>query len=296
MAPSARQLFETQAAELSQSYDADYTKALAEATAEQDQRRQMREQQEQLRVKEELAAAKERKEAYRIKKQRIKAARAHRTPKPLSARQKYNQIMVEYIRQQQAKTAKLIGRNRSVTETFLTEKVLAKLPVLTKEEQEVSDGAEVDRNWTAGLMAQPESIKGSMRNYQLKGLEWLLYMHEHGGNPILADEMGLGKTLQTIAFIATLKLEHKLPGPSLVVVPLSVISNWMQEFRRWYTLACFRIALLMAMRHTTVAVLCIDSVPIAFASPLLFQVPVAACGAAPHLGQEGARTTATGGE
>ena len=52
-------------------------------------------------------------------------------------------------------------------------------------------------------------------------------------NAILADEMGLGKTLQTIAFLAYLTLERQISGPHLIVVPLSVLPNWMAEFKRW---------------------------------------------------------------
>ena len=44
--------------------------------------------------------------------------------------------------------------------------------------------------------------------------------------------MGLGKTLQTISFLAHLH-GRGIPGPSLVVCPLSVISSWMAEFKRW---------------------------------------------------------------
>ena len=47
------------------------------------------------------------------------------------------------------------------------------------------------------------------------------------------DEMGLGKTLQSISFIAYLVHVRKLRGPHLVVVPLSVMFNWVQEFRKW---------------------------------------------------------------
>mmetsp|Transcript_13652 Transcript_13652/g.42218 ORF Transcript_13652/g.42218 Transcript_13652/m.42218 type:complete len:408 (+) Transcript_13652:1-1224(+) len=45
--------------------------------------------------------------------------------------------------------------------------------------------------------------------------------------------MGLGKTLQTISFIAWLKFEKKLPGPVLVICPLSVLSTWTAELARW---------------------------------------------------------------
>ena len=79
----------------------------------------------------------------------------------------------------------------------------------------------------------PEWINGEMRGYQLEGLSWLLQQHNYGVGAILGDEMGLGKTLQTIAFLSTLKHMKNLDGPFLVVCPMSVLSSWMTEFRRW---------------------------------------------------------------
>lgn len=73
-----------------------------------------------------------------------------------------------------------------------------------------------------------------LRDYQIRGLNWLVRLHDlsiTGG--ILADEMGLGKTIQTIAFLAHLKHVKKVERPSLVVVPLSTLNNWMQEFAKW---------------------------------------------------------------
>jgi SNF2 family DNA or RNA helicase len=67
---------------------------------------------------------------------------------------------------------------------------------------------------------------------QVEGVAWLLAQHQRGLNSILADEMGLGKTLQSIAFLATLKWGLGVPGPHLVVVPLSVMSSWMAELAR----------------------------------------------------------------
>ena len=44
---------------------------------------------------------------------------------------------------------------------------------------------------------QPAMLRGGqLRDYQLKGLRWLVALHDHGLNGILADEMGLGKTIQ----------------------------------------------------------------------------------------------------
>jgi len=80
---------------------------------------------------------------------------------------------------------------------------------------------------------QPGSVNGTMKEYQIVGTSFMARMVQEGVGCILADEMGLGKTLQTIALIAWLKLELKEPGSCLVVVPLSVLSSWMAEFKKW---------------------------------------------------------------
>lgn len=80
---------------------------------------------------------------------------------------------------------------------------------------------------------QPKLVTGgTMRSYQLEGLEWMLSLYENGINGILADEMGLGKTIQTIALLAHL-WEKGSYGPFLVAAPLSTTSNWVEEFRKW---------------------------------------------------------------
>lgn len=80
---------------------------------------------------------------------------------------------------------------------------------------------------------QPKLVTGgTMRSYQLEGLEWMLSLYENGINGILADEMGLGKTIQTIAMLAHL-WENKSYGPFLIAAPLSTTSNWVAEFQKW---------------------------------------------------------------
>jgi ATP-dependent DNA helicase len=80
---------------------------------------------------------------------------------------------------------------------------------------------------------QPALVTGgTMRKYQLEGLEWLSSLHQNGLNGILADEMGLGKTIQTISFLAYLR-EVGSYGPFLIAAPLSTTSNWLEEFRKW---------------------------------------------------------------
>ena len=73
---------------------------------------------------------------------------------------------------------------------------------------------------------------GTLREYQMKGIKWILSLWQNGLNGILADQMGLGKTVQAIGFIS--HLWHKnIVGPFIVIAPLSTLSNWINEFKRW---------------------------------------------------------------
>ncbi|CAN1173383.1 Chromatin-remodeling ATPase INO80 [Linum perenne] len=79
----------------------------------------------------------------------------------------------------------------------------------------------------------PKLFNGSLKEYQLKGLQWLVNCYEQGLNGILADEMGLGKTIQAMAFLAHLAEEKNIWGPFLVVAPASVLNNWADEISRF---------------------------------------------------------------
>ncbi|KYO20826.1 putative global transcription activator SNF2L2 [Alligator mississippiensis] len=76
-------------------------------------------------------------------------------------------------------------------------------------------------------------INGTLKHYQLQGLEWMVSLYNNNLNGILADEMGLGKTIQTIALITYLMEHKRLNGPYLIIVPLSTLSNWTYEFDKW---------------------------------------------------------------
>uniref|UniRef100_A0AAZ3SKA6 SWI/SNF related, matrix associated, actin dependent regulator of chromatin, subfamily a, member 4 n=1 Tax=Oncorhynchus tshawytscha TaxID=74940 RepID=A0AAZ3SKA6_ONCTS len=65
-------------------------------------------------------------------------------------------------------------------------------------------------------------INGQLKQYQIKGLEWLVSLYNNNLNGILADEMGLGKTIQTIALITYLMENKRVNGPFLIIVPLSL--------------------------------------------------------------------------
>lgn len=74
---------------------------------------------------------------------------------------------------------------------------------------------------------------GEMRDYQIRGLNWLISLYENSINGILADEMGLGKTLQTISLLGYMKSFRNIDGPHLIIVPKSTLHNWSSEFQRW---------------------------------------------------------------
>lgn len=79
----------------------------------------------------------------------------------------------------------------------------------------------------------PFLLRGTLREYQHYGLDWLAGLYRNKTNGILADEMGLGKTIQTIALLAHLACHHEVWGPHLVIVPTSVMLNWEMEFKKW---------------------------------------------------------------
>ncbi|GMP61416.1 hypothetical protein CsSME_00023893 [Camellia sinensis var. sinensis] len=84
------------------------------------------------------------------------------------------------------------------------------------------------------VMRQPSMLRaGTLRDYQLVGLQWMLSLYNNKLNGILADEMGLGKTVQVMALIAYLMEFKGNYGPHLIIVPNAVLVNWKSEFHNW---------------------------------------------------------------
>jgi superfamily II DNA or RNA helicase len=92
----------------------------------------------------------------------------------------------------------------------------------------------------------PDTFKGTLRPYQSRGLSWLSFMERFGFGACLADDMGLGKTIQMLALLAHERKEaegNRAAGetdprltvvlPTLLVVPMSVVGNWMKETERF---------------------------------------------------------------
>ncbi|KAG8293550.1 putative DNA helicase ino80 [Homalodisca vitripennis] len=80
---------------------------------------------------------------------------------------------------------------------------------------------------------QPAIFKGTLKHYQLKGMNWLANLYDQGINGILADEMGLGKTVQSIAFLCHIAEKYSVWGPFLIISPASTLHNWQQEMARF---------------------------------------------------------------
>jgi len=78
----------------------------------------------------------------------------------------------------------------------------------------------------------PANFQGSLRAYQQRGLNWLVFLCHHGLGACLADDMGLGKTIQTLAMLQYFSNEGE-KRPVLLICPTSLLSNWWHEARRF---------------------------------------------------------------
>jgi superfamily II DNA or RNA helicase len=80
---------------------------------------------------------------------------------------------------------------------------------------------------------ESSSFHGELRPYQREGLGWLQFLSEFGWGGCLADDMGLGKTIQVLALLLQ-RIEKKITTkPSLIVVPKSLMFNWMSEAEKF---------------------------------------------------------------
>ncbi len=94
---------------------------------------------------------------------------------------------------------------------------------------------EADHHWQAQVQKLqdlktfqpqlPSTLQAELRDYQLDGFQWLSQLAHWGVGACLADDMGLGKTLQALALILT----RAAAGPTLILAPTSVCTNWLGE-------------------------------------------------------------------
>ena len=74
----------------------------------------------------------------------------------------------------------------------------------------------------------PETLQATLRDYQVKGFEFLNSLAAYNFGGVLADEMGLGKTLQIITFLLARKGQK-----SLVITPTALLYNWKKEIEKF---------------------------------------------------------------
>jgi DNA helicase INO80 len=106
-----------------------------------------------------------------------------------------------------------------------------------KDDSKIDEDGEMNFQNPTGMgdveIEQPKLLNCQLKEYQLKGLNWLVNLYEQGINGILADEMGLGKTVQSISVMAYLAERYDIWGPFLVVAPASTLHNWQQEITKF---------------------------------------------------------------
>lgn len=114
---------------------------------------------------------------------------------------------------------------------------LAETRAKTKEFDDDANGEELNFQNPTSLgeisIEQPKMLACTLKEYQLKGLNWLANLYDQGINGILADEMGLGKTVQSISVLAHLAEKYNIWGPFLVVTPASTLHNWVNEITKF---------------------------------------------------------------
>jgi superfamily II DNA or RNA helicase len=81
----------------------------------------------------------------------------------------------------------------------------------------------------------PRTFRGTLREYQREALGWFSFLRRFGFGGCLADDMGLGKTVMVLAMLDARRTGGESPaaGPSLVVVPRSLVFNWLDEAQRF---------------------------------------------------------------
>jgi SNF2 family DNA or RNA helicase len=125
----------------------------------------------------------------------------------------------------------------SASQAGLLDVLLAARPEIQVDEVFARAREELRRFEGIEAAVQPAGFEGQLRGYQCEGLAWMYFLQRVGFGGCLADDMGVGKTPQVLALLETRRQlrEQKKDGigPSLAVVPRSLIYNWRQEASRF---------------------------------------------------------------
>ena len=78
-----------------------------------------------------------------------------------------------------------------------------------------------------------KGMKGLLRPYQKRGVEWIRFLFENRLGGLLCDDMGLGKTHEVMSFMVSLQEHEKVSSPFLVICPTTVLSHWSGKIREY---------------------------------------------------------------
>ncbi|KAA1468433.1 hypothetical protein DENSPDRAFT_833719 [Dentipellis sp. KUC8613] len=194
------------------------------------------------------AEREEQKRIERISKERLKALKADdeeaymklidtakdtRITHLLKQTDSYLDSLAQAVMAQQSQSeygAQPLDQEMTSEETFGAQKLYDE----SQEDKGKIDYYAVAHRIREKIVKQPSLlVGGTLKDYQIKGLQWMVSLYNNHLNGILADEMGLGKTIQTISLITFLIEVKRQRGPYLVIVPLSTMTNWSGEFAKW---------------------------------------------------------------
>ncbi|KAL3857456.1 hypothetical protein ACJMK2_012126 [Sinanodonta woodiana] len=153
-------------------------------------------------------------------------------------RQQFNMLIIKSKKKaSEGHVREALELNKKALKIYSSEKLkkrILKMEAYLKEYGDSSSSEEEDNgmiNLGDGFYIYKELYNG-LYVHQKEGIKWLwtLYRRRKGG--ILGDDMGLGKTIQVIAFLSGMFDMDKIKSV-LIVVPVSLMTNWEKEFTKW---------------------------------------------------------------
>jgi superfamily II DNA or RNA helicase len=120
-----------------------------------------------------------------------------------------------------------------ISQAALLDAALAEQPAVSLDERFLLAREELATLGNLTPLDAAKSFVGQLRDYQRDALGWFAFLRRFGFGGCLADDMGLGKTVMVLAWLDRLRALREARGPSLVVVPRSVVFNWMEESARF---------------------------------------------------------------
>lgn len=143
-------------------------------------------------------------------------------------------LITDELKQRLTPILAVAGGNRlrfRRSQTALLDALLATVPAVDADKQFERARGELQHFNRVEAVSEPTTFRGALRPYQREALGWFHFLRRFGLGGCLADDMGLGKTVQVLALLEGRRLEKA--GPSLVVVPRSLVFNWRQEAERF---------------------------------------------------------------